>query len=189
MSTWQRLHPFRAELATAGPPPDLTALTLVGALERQGPGLRLRYRLEGALDQLRLPQAGAEPARRDGLWQHTCLEAFWGLPGSEAYWELNASPSGEWNLYRLDRYREGLRPEPLGGAPRSQWTLTSAPAGGRRLELELWCGLPETLQAGALEASLTAVLEHRDGMCTYWALTHPGPEPDFHRRDGFVLRL
>jgi len=33
------------------------------------------------------------------------------------------------------------------------------------------------------------VLERRNGALEYWALSHPGPEADFHRRDGFSLRL
>jgi hypothetical protein len=28
-----------------------------------------------------------------------------------------------------------------------------------------------------------------DGGTTYWALTHRGPEPDFHRRNSFILEL
>jgi len=37
--------------------------------------------------------------------------------------------------------------------------------------------------------AITAVLQSRDGTCSYWALLHPGPEADFHRREGFALRL
>jgi hypothetical protein len=36
---------------------------------------------------------------------------------------------------------------------------------------------------------VTAVLQQQSGSCSYWALRHPGPEADFHRRDGFALRL
>jgi hypothetical protein len=183
---WQRLMPFPAQEQQS--PPDLD---LFGALERRGDGLDLRFRLQGNLDQLLLPEASAAPARCDGLWQHTCLEAFWGACGEPGYWEWNASPSGDWNLYRFDRYRQGLRPEPLAQPPRCHWMLGSAAARGQQLELQLQ--LPDlaaaAVPAGALEASLTAVLEHRDGSLSYWALALDGPEPDFHRRDGFVLRL
>ena len=53
-----------------------------------------------------------------------------------------------------------------------------------------------TLDLGALplagrplELAVTAVVELRDGEILYWALTHPGAEADFHRRDGFLLRI
>ncbi|MFM8525175.1 MAG: DOMON-like domain-containing protein [Cyanobacteriota bacterium] len=186
---WQRLRPFPGALPVA----VTDTLDLQGALERYREGLRLRFRLQGAIDQLILPPAAAEPARCDGLWQHTCFEAFWGVPGAEGYWELNASPSGAWNLYGFDRYRQGLRPTSLSAPPRIAWTLTraDAAAGPDRLELELELHgpAPEAVPPGGLEASLTAVLEHREGGLSYWALRHPGPEPDFHDRQGFRLRL
>lgn len=183
---WQRLMPFPGSL----PAEEMAGIALQGALERWSDTLRLRFRLQGALDQLILPPATPVPSRRDGLWQHTCLEAFWGLRGAEGYWELNASPSGDWNLYRFDRYRQGLRPEPLAPPPPATWTFVPAAADHpARLELELCGPAPEAVPAGGLEASLTAVLEHADGRLSYWALVHPGPEPDFHHRQGFRLRL
>jgi hypothetical protein len=36
---------------------------------------------------------------------------------------------------------------------------------------------------------LSAVIEERDGMLSYWALRHAPGKPDFHRRDGFALEL
>jgi hypothetical protein len=50
--------------------------------------------------------------------------------------------------------------------------------------------LPAALAAvQPLELAVTAVLEQRNGLISYWALQHGGPEADFHRRDGFVLRI
>ena len=34
-----------------------------------------------------------------------------------------------------------------------------------------------------------AVLEHPHQHFTYWALSHPGPQPDFHLREGFIITL
>jgi hypothetical protein len=33
------------------------------------------------------------------------------------------------------------------------------------------------------------VIEEADGRRSYWALHHPGPEPDFHHPDCFVAKL
>ena len=41
----------------------------------------------------------------------------------------------------------------------------------------------------ALEVAISAVIQHGDGEATYWALTHRGPQADFHRRDSFVIQL
>jgi hypothetical protein len=41
----------------------------------------------------------------------------------------------------------------------------------------------------ALEVAISAVIKLRSGNVTCWALTHPGPEADFHRRDSFIIEL
>jgi len=40
-----------------------------------------------------------------------------------------------------------------------------------------------------LHVCISAVIKSRTGTFTYWALAHPGPEPDFHTRESFVLRI
>ncbi|MCU0530111.1 MAG: DOMON-like domain-containing protein [Cyanobium sp. Prado107] len=158
-----------------------SGLRIHARAERFGAELRLTYGLTGPLETLRIPRPQPEPQRRDGLWQHTCLEAFLAVAGQEGYWELNLAPSGHWNLYRLDGYRRNLRPDPR---------LTALP-----LELR---HSPETFRLGAslplppplteaeeLELALTAVLEHADGGLSYWALAHPPGEADFHWRGGW----
>ena len=86
-------------------------LRLEANLRRQGTSLTVRWILSGDLQQLRLPEPVEEPQRLDELWTSTCLECFLARPADEGYWELNLSPAGHWNLYRLDGYRQGLRPE------------------------------------------------------------------------------
>ena len=41
----------------------------------------------------------------------------------------------------------------------------------------------------ALEIGVSAVIESKNGETIHWALTHTGPEPDFHRRESFILEL
>jgi hypothetical protein len=173
-------------------PPDLT---ISGQARRQGGRqagrLELVWRLEGDLDALVLPEPSQSRRRCDGLWQTTCLEAFWGFAGQQAYWELNLAPSGDWNLYRLSHYRGPLVPVALAAAPAWQIRRT-----GRELELAVDLDLGEVVvgdEPGVadlpLEISLTAVIEQVGQGVSYWALAHTGAEPDFHRRDSFWLRL
>lgn len=157
------------------------ALRLQARAERHGGTLRLTYTLSGPLERLRIPSPEPAPQRRDGLWQHSCLEAFLGLAGQEGYWELNLAPSGHWNLYRLDGYRRHLRPDPALQALSIAVALSPA-----NLELRTDLPLPAALaQELEIELGLSAVLEHRDGQLSYWALTHPSGEPDFHWRGGW----
>lgn len=172
-----------AELRNHGRPDPV--LHLQARAERHGGTLRLTYNLSGPLETLRIPPPEPAPQRRDGLWQHTCLEAFLGLPGQEGYWELNLAPSGHWNLYRLDGYRRNLRPEPALQALPITVALTPANL-ELRADLPLPAALAQVLERElAIELGLSAVLEHRDGELSYWALAHPTGPPDFHWRGGW----
>ena len=63
---------------------------------RPGPGLlRLRYLVSGDIGGLSLLPVTA-PARADGLWRHTCFEAFLRAGPGEAYHEFNFAPSRRW---------------------------------------------------------------------------------------------
>ena len=56
--------------------------------------------------------------RTDGLWRHTCFEAFIAAAVRPEYWEYNLSPSGAWAAYHFTGYRAGM--EPLGEGRRTR---------------------------------------------------------------------
>ncbi len=151
---------------------DLLELDIrVAAPEREGPGAIV------------WPRSDQPPQRHDGLWQHTCLEIFLAHPDDEGYWEFNLAPNGHWNVYQLEGYRRGLRPD-----PHYTFLPFTISQQGRGIALVLRCPLPEPLaQRQPLQLAITAVVEHRADPTSYWALHHGGVEPDFHRRDGFQL--
>ncbi len=173
-----RLLPFEAAMARSG-------LHLGGVIGRDGSVLSLRYELTGPLDRLIIPAAVPSPQRRDGLWQHTCLECFLAVPGNARYWEVNLSPCGDWNVYRLSGYRTDLTPET---AIRSLPIAVEHGEGQLRLEARL--DLTATVARGdPLEVGICAVLEGNNGTLSHWALTHGAAVPDFHRREDFLLHL
>lgn len=114
--------------------------------------------------------------REDELWRHTCLECFIADPANTAYLEVNLSPSGAWNAYQFDRYREGRR----NATGVSLHSMTSQRG---RLTANLSHILPGS---AALSIGLTAVLADTSGKLHYFALSH-GDEPDFHHRDRHVF--
>lgn len=126
-----------------------------------------------------------EPAqgRSDGLWQHTCFEAFIGSSSNPAYAEFNLAPSGAWAAYAFDDYRSGMRDLALPRDPQiagadGLWTAT-IPLGG----------LDALLGLAPWRLAVTAVTEATDGARSYWSLAHPPGKPDFHHPDCFAARL
>jgi hypothetical protein len=154
---------------------------------RPRPGaLVLCYVVTGETSGLRMPPAAAS-ARADGLWRHTCLEAFVRASPDTGYYELNFSPSTQWAAYGFGGYRSGMRVAREIGAPRFE--VDSSPESYRlRVSLDL-VRLPGLPSGGAWRVGLSAVIEETGGRQSYWALAHPPGRADFHHLDCFALEL
>ncbi len=151
-------------------------------VDRRGNFLVFKYEMTGAIESILMAEREF-PTRRMGLWETTCFEYFFGIPGQDNYWEVNLSTSGDWNVFQLDKYRSGLREELAIEAlsvsvNRSVFSLET------QFDLSL-LGLEDS----ELELSVTAVMADQLGQISYWAVCHAGVEADFHLRDSFVMQM
>jgi len=163
---------------------------ITGQISRVGDELRVRYRLQGDADRLRVP-AEKPPRFADELWRHTCFELFVAGRGESAYHEMNFSPASEWAAYTFARYRERVAPTAVPDPTRLDPHITVRRA-SQGIELDATVALAALsphLARGTLMVGLTAVIETRDGALSYWALRHPAAKPDFHHPDSFALEL
>lgn len=148
--------------------------------------LALRYLVTGAIGDLYMPPVTA-PARADGLWRRTCFEAFVRPTPGEAYFEFNFAPGGQWAAYRFSGYRTGMSFVSEITAPRVEVRTTAECCEVRvALELDRLAGLPSD---AAWRLGLSAVMEEANGRKSYWALTHPAGNADFHHCEGFAHEL
>jgi hypothetical protein len=145
--------------------------------------LQLTYTVLGDIARLCLPEP-AESRAMDGLWAHTCFEAFFSEPPSAAYREFNFSPSTQWAHYRFSTERT---PDPSGPAPATP-VVQSPEVSHNRLVMTASVAAKPVTQLETL-FSPTAVLELTDGSLSYWAVNHPAPLPDFHARAGWTTPL
>lgn len=145
--------------------------------------MSVRYALTGDLSEIAIPAPEPFPARKDRLWEETCLEFFLGPTDSERYWEFNLSPSGNWNVYRFASPRKGMAEEPA--VPSLPFAVRTE-AGTLHLSMELDIGkiIPA---AEPFVAAVCVILKNAKGGKSHWALAHPALRPDFHRREGFRL--
>jgi hypothetical protein len=148
--------------------------------------LALTYALKGNLTRLHIPPPQT-PRRADRLWEHTCFEAFVSVKGSSEYYEFNFAPSGEWAVYGFQHYRNGTPLEDERLAPKI--TVHSVARGLDLYALVRLDSLPAIPPRARLRVALSAVVEEKDGLLSYWALNHPPGKPDFHHPDAFVLEL
>jgi hypothetical protein len=157
------------------------------SIERRANTLAVSFELAGDLAALDIPQPVPTPARQDRLWEDTCFEFFIAPQNLPQYWEFNLAPSGNWNVYRLDSYRQGLRVES---------SVTMLPFAIRRqpdlLSLDLEVELDEFIQSSEpVQAAISAIVKQHalHSTVTYWALKHCGEQPDFHLRESFIVAL
>lgn len=165
--------------------PGQVLVRVANAGSPNGPGILLQFELQGDIDTLVWPEP-ADDEHTDGLWQHTCFEAFVGLPDQARYHEFNFSPSSQWAAYRFTSERQ--RSDPASEAPlRVPEPVIEAWRHTDRAAVVAWLpysALPEHDAISSLQWNFTAVLESRDGSLSYWALNHPVDKPDFHHPAG-----
>jgi hypothetical protein len=175
-----RLLPHPSQAAAA-----IHAVRAAVTLERPAAQLLISFRVEGDISRVKIP-AKVAALRADGLWQHTCFEAFLRADADDAYYEFNFSPSGAWAAYRFSGRRAG-RESPELAAPRIElatdedvveMTASIAFAG-----LHLLAGTP------LIHLGLAAVIESPDGRLGHWALAHRSAAPDFHDPESFTLAM
>ncbi|MDH7973177.1 DOMON-like domain-containing protein [Sphingomonas sp. AR_OL41] len=172
-------------MLTLVPHPDFpsVAVTAIGTDvgRHEGGELTLRFFVEGDLDGVIWPQFDSPARRTDGLWQHSCFEAFVGFVDEPDYCELNFATSMKWAAYRFDTYRTGMS------------DIEKVVSSGHWLPGK-GCAvihfiLPDLAAPREWRLGLSAIIEATDGTKSYWALAHPRGKPDFHNADCFTARL
>ena len=165
---------------------DAPKINIGGIVNRQKNIFSVSYFVVGNLNDVFFPSPLANPTRKDNLWQTTCFEFFLSIKGSPPYWEFNLSPSGEWNAYVMDAYRQvNMKQEtriqrlPFKVQKYVEYFLLEG-------ELDL---NPIIGQGCQIEAGITSVIQTNNKKESYWALTHPHKEADFHLRNSFILEF
>lgn len=167
-------------------------LTMDVTVFREGPMLSLFYRLTGNVSKVVVPPVVQKPSRRDHLWEQTCFEFFLSeqhVPTKKSpYWEFNLSPTRDWNAFCLQPYRHRLKQESA---------LTCLPIAVQissttfRLATSVDLGhLIDSVKPLRLGSSAVIVLREEEALReTFWAITHPTSQPDFHHPDSFAVEL
>lgn len=155
-----------------------------GMVRREGAALHLDWRLEGPAGSLALAPPAARPERRRELWEETCFECFLASPERSGYWEFNLSPAGHWNVFRFESYRAGMTDEAAVDA--LPFSVSNRPG-----ICEVSVRIDTTglgIASDPWRLAVATVVAEPAGRVTYWALSHPGPQPDFHHPDAFLLQ-
>ncbi|MEK6527827.1 MAG: DOMON-like domain-containing protein [Nitrospirota bacterium] len=182
------IQPFPSD----NPVPDLK---ITAGIDRHSNILAISYTILGSLKQLLIPELACMPLRKHKLWEETCFEFFIGLKNSNEsshsgkYWEFNISPAGHWNVYCFDSYRQNM--QVVDSTLREETAFKSLPFEvlyqPDSLQIAAELDLNKIIPADKeLKIAISAVIKSNDEKLSYWALKHPGSQPDFHHQDSFI---
>jgi hypothetical protein len=162
--------------------PFPAGVTVTGSVRRAGSKLHLDWLLEGPDGAVRLPMGAQQPTRRRDLWEETCFEFFLLSPERPGYWEFNLSPAGHWAVYHFKDYRSGMTDElAFDTLPFSVETQPGRCIVSLAVDLAVL-----GIAAAPWHLGISTVVADASPGLTFWALTHPGAEPDFHHPDARV---
>ncbi len=183
LSVTARLVPFE---------PLSCSLEFDAKVEFEGMNLKIQYGMRGDCHSILFPKLSPMPKRIPGLWEHTCFEAFFTWKKNSVYWELNLSPSGDWNLYFFKGYRQGQVEEKRVVSLIQQQTQSCSKEWIQTVEIDIRSlfGEEDKVESGSsIWIGLSAVIEQLNQTKTYWAIRHTQSRPDFHSPDNFCLEL
>ncbi|HKJ38543.1 MAG TPA: DOMON-like domain-containing protein [Anaerolineales bacterium] len=161
-------------------------INIIGEMERKDEHLSIHYKVSGETDQIVLPALSKSPTRKDDLWKATCFEFFIAIKDKPKYWEFNMSPSGDWNIYAMDAYRQvNMREEKV-----FEQLPFEFESNNTYLSLNISVDVSPIIRLEQnLLIGIATIIQPKDKSQTYWALTHPTSQADFHTRESFILSL
>lgn len=137
--------------------------------------LRVRFQVTGNLSKIDWPPQRTSEFKSE-LWKNTCFEVFYFSSQSDAYIELNLSPSSEWWAAQFSSYRNREKELPDDLVPNIQFSKKPDHAFLQAeipLRDQIRLGLAAVIQCGA--------------QTHYFALQHSDTKPDFHlKADAFI---
>jgi len=144
--------------------------------------------VKGDISSIILPSEVPYPNRKDALWKNTCFEAFLSWEQEPFYWEFNFSPSGDWNCYFFDAYRNNQISEMRMLTPVRETPYLTNTMYSEKLSLDLSSILPKMIPQ-KFTLAISSIIEDVDHTMHYWALMHNVQKPDFHLRESFILSI
>ena len=160
------------------PHTPINNITIHTTLNFTNKRLFLSFKIEGLLENYIFPKE-KNINRANELWKATCFELFLADSKKEEYYELNFSPSKEWNFYHLNNYRTELEE-----VEEVLFTIDTVFIENRyevKISLEPKEG---SFPFFDIYNSATILLTS-DKKRTFWSLNKMKDIPDFHCKDFF----
>lgn len=146
--------------------------------------ISLSFTVSGKTEDINLPPPLDQHRREDKLWQSTCFELFISQNDRPGYYELNFSPSANWQSYYFSQYRTDRHEAQDLTLLKSQ---VSNEPNKLHINLEL-AFVSRNIDTRHLNFGVSAILHDQSGDYHYYSLGHP-PKADFHDKKYHLISL
>ncbi len=120
-----------------------------------------------------------ENGRYFKLWESTCFEAFFQVPGLPRYFEVNLSPRKAWNVFVFSAYRTPQPPTEYEKVDLIDFVI------GNNEITATFKFTNENFKT--IRGSICAVVKLKSGEMTYWSNHHADEKPNFHHFNSFII--
>ena len=121
--------------------------------------------------------------REDELWKKTCFELFIAHKNNSAYYELNISPSTNWNFYSFSDYKTAMQEEEKNIS--EPFIHSSKMRDEYRLSFEFY--FYEELIEKELIFNLAVILLDTKGIRHFYSINRREGKVDFHDKECWNL--
>ena len=154
--------------------------TVKAIIELYDDKLTLEYQILGDLSHYHFPKQ-TKQERANELWLDTTFELFIAPTNSDEYWEINISPSTQWNVYHFTSYKEGMKESNIISQPTIK---TDEYHNEYRLTFE--SSVPKEYFDQASHINLCVILLDQKGVRHFYSIKRREGSPNFHDRDYFM---
>ncbi|MBN2891996.1 MAG: hypothetical protein JXL97_09025 [Bacteroidales bacterium] len=142
--------------------------------------VKIKYEMKGNIADVIIPEISNNPKRLDNLWEQTCFELFIGEKDKKNYYEVNLSPSKDWNVFTFEDYRIGKNEE----KSVKQVNIIVEKA-NKIFKLSTSVDFSKLLKSNELVLGISAMIFKKSNKKEYWAIKHSGSKPDFHLKQNY----
>ncbi len=154
--------------------------TVTATIELHDNQLTLEYQIQGNMSQYHFPKQ-TKQERANELWLDTTFELFIAPTNSDEYWEINISPSTQWNVYHFTSYKEGMKESNIISQP-----TIKTDEYHNEYRLTFNSTVPNEHFDHVLQINLCVILLDQKGVRHFYSIKRREGSPDFHDRDSFM---
>jgi glutaredoxin-related protein len=167
-------------------PQSAPKIYIESELNKTNESIFISYKLQGDLSSIELGDGNPKHAREIKLWEKTCFELFI-KDNNNSYIEFNFSPDFEWNCFYFEKKGNALEEYKKMELVKFDILFSNEVV---HVIVELHNNMfPDHFFDGSLSAGISSVIKSKNGILSYWALSHEDQRPNFHHFDSFKCKF